>query len=305
MYNSLMKKLVLILVCFLLFTIYPVPGQAQAVPPIVSIRGEFEPFARETKTLDVYVVPLTGADCIILRCDEAWMLVDMGSQDDFERVMTVLDSLGVEKISIAFNTHPHSDHIGGMPLMLEQLSVERFVTTFPLDYAGQGIRQQAVVQALNKAGVPIEMMGDGSSFSLGGAVFQVMKVNDRDTNTASAVLRVRFLTATLLLTADIDSRAQNILSTRYDVKADIMKYPHHGLEPLNGQFLGEVDPAFVFFTHNSSDTNAAWALLDRHDIPSMFAAWGVIHMQSDGERWIVDQKLTREVRPNGVYLDTE
>lgn len=303
MTNALMKRLALIVLCLALFIAPSLSGKAERALHIVSIRGEAEPFAQDAQTLDLYVVPLLGADCIVLRCGEKWMLVDMGKAGNFEQIKAVLSDLGVERIDLAFNTHPHSDHIGGMSLLFDVVSVDRFVTTFPLDYTGPNARQRSTIQALNEAGIPVEEMGDGSRFSLGGVAFQVMKTDLDSTNAASAMLHLSFGNTTLLLAADIDRPAQYVLSQRYDIKADILKYPHHGLEQLDKQFMKEVDPVFAFFTHGSSNTKEAQELLDRYDVPYMFATWGVIHLQSNGERWILDQDITEEAQYYRAYKE--
>lgn len=298
-----MKRLALITLCLAQFITLPLPVKAQQAPYSISMRSEAEPFAQNAQTLDIYVVPLLGADCMVLRCGGQWMLVDMGDIGNHEQVMTVLSALGIEHIDLAFNTHPHADHIGGMPLLLEAISVGRFVTTYPPDYTGPGVRQESVIRALGSAGVPVEMMIDGNRFSLGGAAFQVMKTDEKSTNATSAVLHLRFGNTTLLLAADVDRPEQYLLSKKYDLKADILKYPHHGLGELDKLFMADVDPDFAFFTHGSINTKGAQQLLDNHDIPYMFATWGVIHLKSNGERWILDQAVSEEAQNFRAYKD--
>ncbi len=256
--------------------------------------GETEPFAQDAVTLDLYVAPLLGADCMLLGGGGRWMLVDMGKQNDYPVIRGLLDSLGVGRIDIAFNTHPHSDHIGSMAQLAQDVPVGRFITAYPLDYAGSSIRQVSTVKALDAAGVPVEQMGDGGTFAFGGAEFRVLRTDSRDTNASSAMLHIRFGERSILLAADVNRLSQGKLAGRYDLSADVLKYPHHGQEKMDKLFTETVAPEFAFFTHGSSNTKEGQKWLDRYGIGYRFATWGVIHIQTDGQRIIVDQELTED-----------
>ena len=82
---------------------------------------------------------------------------------------------------------------------------------------------------------------------------------------------------------------------RYDLKADILKYPHHGMSKMAADFYREVDPEYTFFTHGAGNTKEAQALLIHNGYTRMsFATWGMITMQTDGKKWIVSQEILPE-----------
>lgn len=243
--------------------------------------------------LTLYVMPLLGADCMLVVADGQVMMVDMGKDLDYPVIRDHLRRLDIHTIDLAFNTHPHSDHIGAMPRLAEEFTVGCFLTAFPKDVAGPSVFQKRTIARLEALGVPVERVSDGDRFTLGGAQCLVMQNAMGDMNARSALLHISYGETALLLAADVDVFAQNRIYKAYPdaLKADVLKYPHHGTGDLDPGFFKAVSPEFTIITHGSGDTKKSQCLLDRWNIPYMFATRGVITIHSDGERLFISQEL--------------
>ena len=216
--------------------------------------GNAAPFPEGSETFDLYVCPLMGADCMALRCGGKTMLVDMGKANDYDTIKGVLDGLEIKRIDIAFNTHPHTDHLGSMIRILADYPVDCFMTAFDDDYTAEEVVQKATMKAVREAGVPVRRVEDGDVFYLGDAKLTVIR------------------------------------QTRY-LRADILKWPHHGLNKVYRELWENADPEYVFFTHGYMNTKEAQEQAEKYGVPYDFATWGVIHLSSDGNCWLVDQTL--------------
>ena len=53
------------------------------------------------------------------------MLVDAGDLGDGEEVVSYLEEQGVDQLDYLVMTHPHADHIGGIPQVLEAYPVSQ------------------------------------------------------------------------------------------------------------------------------------------------------------------------------------
>ena len=291
------KRYVLSFLLFVLLFSSIIPALAsKAQPRRVFMAEETEPFLKDSELLEIYVAPLLGADCLLLGTGGEWMLVDMGKSNDYPVIRTMLDNLEVRQIDIAFNTHPHSDHIGSMIELSGDFEIKRFITTYPADIVGRSIRQRSTLNALYQRGIPIDTLKDGDEFTLGKAKMKVMKEKDQDVNASSAALHVSFGDTSFFLAADINRLSQGKLAQRYQMKADVLKYPHHGQEKLNQLFSESVSPEFAVFTHGSINTKEGQMWLDRDSVAYVFATWGLIHIQSDGHKIIVSQELKEEMQ---------
>ena len=253
------------------------------------------PFAQDAQTLDLYVCPILGADSMILTAQGQAMLVDMGANTAYRVIRELLEQLGIEKIDIAFNSHPHNDHLGSIKDIVDHYPVDVFITAFPEDYTGSAVIQKQGIKAVRAADVPILTVADGDTLTLGDARMTVIQQTEFDTpNERSAMLRIEYGNCTLLLTGDVCESAQPLLAQTHELSADIFKYPHHGLTPLDEAFLAAVGGEYAFIPHGYLNTKDAQKQLTQAGIRHDFATWGTIHLSTDGEYWLVEQWLTED-----------
>ena len=265
--------------------------------------GETEPFAEDAELLTLWVCPLLGADCMLLTLGEHSMLVDAGRKGQAEQILEVMNEAGVTSVEYGFNSHPHFDHIGGViPLLEAGFGFGSFITLFPHDYC-ENVNdyhfQEETLKALENAGIPVTDMKSEDKIPFGNADITILQTPESRIiwpatgNDLSGMLMVKYGDCSILLAADVEPNDEIILAELYDLKADILKYPHHGMSLLQLEFQDAVQPEYVFFTHGAGDTKKAQAeLFEWFGIDRMnFATWGTIILQTDGTKWIVRQEL--------------
>lgn len=282
----------------LLMVLLLLPVWAMAQEKRVFRAGETEPFSEEDKLLILRVAPLMGGDSMLLTYGERSMMVDMGTKNHSKDILKMLADAGLESVEYAFSTHPHNDHLGSMvPLLEAGIRFDQFITAYPHDYQEDGCLQNYAIKAVKQAGIPVVDVDDGDIIEFDDVEIQVFRQNSiKKINESSAMLMIRYGVCKLLLTADVGGPGQPVLMEMHDLKADIMKYPHHGLSRMHKEFLQEVDPEFVFIPHGAVDTKDAQKQLRNAEIPVIFSTWGQIVMASNGEKWIVDQLVPDDMK---------
>jgi competence protein ComEC len=176
------------------------------------------------------------------------LLVDGGPEP--ERALRLLRSRGVRRLDAVVLTHPHHDHSGGLPAVLEHLPVGALlVGPSPVRLseppAPSVVETYAVAQ---RRGVPVLTLGDGHAFALGAARVEVLspprgRPAEDDPNENSLVLRIVDGAGTMLLAGDAEEDAQSRLLRRPErLRADLLKVPHHGGDTNAGGFLAAVHP---------------------------------------------------------------
>ena len=253
--------------------------------------GEAPAFSSDEELLEVYVCPLGGADCALLMVPGQSMMVDLGKSTDVPVILGMLRWLGVSHVDIVFNSHPHSDHIGGTAGLLKSCTFGVFMTAYPEDYKGDGVYQVNNMNALREAHVPIQHVDNGDIFPLGPASCTVMRrdISNPNVNQTSAMLMVQYGECRLLLTGDVFGIALQHLAEEYDVKADIMKYPHHGIDTISPIFIREVAPEFAYFTHAIRGSEKGQQSLYWFGVPYDFATEGILHFSTNGEYWLIER----------------
>jgi len=290
-----MTRLFAVFLAALMLVSLPFAWAEDAPVQRVFMKEDAKPFEEGEELLHFYVCPLLGADSMILIQGEEAMMVDMGKANQYETIKGVMKDLGLSRIKYAFNTHPHDDHLGSMKYLINDFTFDAFMTAFPDNYTGDSVIQRSTLKLINEKSIPVERVDDGYTFTLGKANLTVIRQNKyRATNPLSCMLMVEYGNCKMLLTADVIGSAQQLLADTKDLDADVLKFPHHGLNKVIADFLTDISPEYTVFTHGYSNTKDAQKQLQKAGIPYDFATWGLIHLSTNGEYWIVEQHLTED-----------
>ena len=294
-----MRKLIRTLICILIALMIPLAASADGYR--VFFERETEPFAEDEALLTLRVAGMYGGDCMLLTCGGESLLIDTGDTGNaslftyFEKMM---GEAGLGKhVDGLYNTHPHRDHLAGLQDMLEAgYTFGKIYTAFPHDFYDGTVTvvQKQMIASAEEYNIPVIDVKTGDTFKCGDAEITVIRLPDnmigRDTltNDQSAMIMVKYGECSLLLTGDVERYAQFELARDNDLKADIIKAPHHGLGGINDRFLSSTDPEFVFITNGSANTKTTINTLENGGYKRyLCASWGEITLRSNGEKWIV------------------
>ena len=101
------------------------PTTTPTEPTLVLLPTETEaPTEPALDGLRAHFIDVGQADCILLECDGEYAIIDAGYPERADEVVDYMAELGVEELSLLVATHPHGDHIGGLPAVLEAYPVE-------------------------------------------------------------------------------------------------------------------------------------------------------------------------------------
>lgn len=152
-----------------------------------------------------------------------------------------LHDLGISTVPLLVLTHPHADHIDGLPGVLRGRTVGPIVISPDSD--GEEHRL-APGRATRTAGVgDIWTVGPLTLTVLGPLTTTHVTKGDSGTtvNNASIVLLATWPGLSVLLCGDVEIEAQRELLTAGVPTAQVLKIPHHG--------SSQQDPAFLAATH--------------------------------------------------------
>ena len=288
----------------LLVLLLAVPGLAEeaALPVLIDRVNSPEEyadfaFAEDAALLEVVFPQMVDCDAILLRCGGETILVDACKQAYSERIINMCNQLGITRIDKVINTHPHEDHLGGFRDVIKEIEVGELWICFPADYNDH---MKKAVSAAEKAGIPVMTYADGDVFTLGDATIEVWKLEGTKAqmNDCSAQMMVHFGERTFLMAADLETTGQKTLVELKGeaLDADILKYPHHGIQVLTDEYREAVSPLFMVITNNHRQT-AGWKWIHsaKNTIPYAYTVPDLVHLVTDGTTWIVE-KIPSDVK---------
>ena len=243
--------------------------------------------------LEVHLMNVGSADSILLRLGDVAILVDSGIESNANRILTYLASIGVDHLRYAFGTHPHDDHIGGFPHILREIPTDVYLSPALFeDVANPSV--QKLDAELRRQQIPVQCVKDGDVLELGGVTLRFLQWNNpsAQVNNRSMVLKVQYGERSILLAADIEEHAQRALADAYgtELRADILKFPHHGLAGYVPAFHEAVLPAFATVSNTQSRIAKTERAFQKYGIQWLLTTQGTVIAITEGTRWLVWQE---------------
>lgn len=221
---------------------------------IESVFSPFENTESDEKIPDsadfqVHFIDVGQGDAVLIRSDGYNILIDAGENDKGQTVVSYLKKQGIQKLDMVIATHPHSDHIGGLDVVIDNLDVKQvLMPKLKKSVVPTTKTYRDFLSSIKNKGLTATVSKPGQIYTFGNGKLTVIgPVKDYDDlNNTSLVARFDYGSKSIMLTGDMERISEkDILSSGADVSADILKLGHHGSSTSNSDaFFKAVNPSF-------------------------------------------------------------
>lgn len=201
----------------------------------------------------VHYIDVGQGDSIFIEAGPKTILIDAGEKEYGQKVSDYISELGYDKLDIVIATHPHSDHIGGLPEVLGNFEIGTVIMPKIADDMVPTTKvYEKLLAIISDKNIKAAAASDSLSFvwsdSAGEKImFRILgPVTDKykDLNNYSVVSKLTYNDVSFLFTGDMeDSAEEDLIYSGADLKATVLKVGHHGSSTSSSPaFLKKVSP---------------------------------------------------------------
>lgn len=204
--------------------------------------------APTTGTLTVHYIDVGQGDATLLQGPDFTILIDTGTHTGDE-VVPYLQSVGVTSLDLLIGTHPHADHIGQIPQVMEAFPVgEVWLSGDP----HTTLTFERAIDAIEASDAGYHEPRAGETYTFGSATLQVINPAHLtgEFNGGSISVRILFDTVAFVFTGDAEENSeQEMLERGHELSAQVLQLGHHGSRTSSSsEFLAVVDPEIAIYS---------------------------------------------------------
>lgn len=201
--------------------------------------------------LKISYIDVGQGDSILVQVNNKNLLIDAGPSENTDKLVSFLTKQKIQRLDYVIATHPHEDHIGGMPAVIKKYHIVNF-------YAPKVITNttffENMILALKNKNIKIYQAKPEMTLDLGKDVdcniIAPNSSNYEDLNNYSVVVKLSYKNCKFLFMGDAQSLSEEeMLDNNIDVSCDVLKIGHHGSKTSSSeQFLDRAKPRIAIIS---------------------------------------------------------
>lgn len=198
--------------------------------------------------VSIYFLDVGQGDGIVITLpNNEVMLIDAGEKSKGKLVSEYIKNMGVKKINYLIATHPHTDHIGGLEEVINNIEVENIYMPKVGSNSKTFENLLKTIKAKNlsiksaKSGVCII---DGDELKV--KFVAPSKEKYSNLNNYSAVVKISYKDNSFLFMGDCEEECEKDIN-EYNI--DVLKVAHHGSNTSSSKkFINKIKPKYAIIS---------------------------------------------------------
>lgn len=196
----------------------------------------------------VYFVDVGQGNCTVIRSGNEGVLIDAGEREYSSKVLTFLEENGITRLRYVIASHPHSDHIGAMPAVLDKLDTDEIFLPYIADkYAPTSKTYINLLSTVDERDIKAEFLDENKTLDFNGVKIEILTPVEQTNsyNNMSLITKIEYGDMSALILADAENKEINSVmkaNRSFDFSSYVIMLGHHGSNTsLNEALLTKSD----------------------------------------------------------------
>lgn len=204
--------------------------------------------------LVIKVLDIGQGDAILIRAAGQNVLIDTGDIGTRDKLVEYIKKEGITTIDKVIITHPHADHLGGMPGILENFKVGQIYDSGQT--ANTALYRNYLTMVQSKK-IPFSIVTAGTEIVIANDIkFKILApekpfLEESPLNNNSIVGKLIYRNFSMLFTGDAEKESEErmLKTNKAELKSTILKAGHHGSNTSSTvPFLKAVAPESIIIS---------------------------------------------------------
>ncbi len=220
------------------------------------------------RPLRVTYLDVNQGDGALIECpNKKTILIDGGGYPSYQGdrkiskdvLLPALYSKRISSLDLVIISHPHDDHMKGIEELIGEIPIKA-IGVFGMDYK----YMSDFIADIEKRDIVVLKLAEGDLINVEGNITievlspqgnAIIVDEQKDINNLSLVVRLDYKSRSFLFTGDIEEDRENTLIEKgKNVKADVLKVPHHGSNTSSSKmFIDRVKPSVSIISVGESN----------------------------------------------------
>lgn len=195
----------------------------------------------------LHIIDVGQGSSTLIQQGNTGILIDAGELDFADKVSDYINACGIDELKYVVASHPHSDHIGGLPRVLENYKVgEVLMPEIDEEYLPTTKVYERLLDTIIARNITASYCEVGDVYTLGDIRMEILGpvAQTEDLNNMSSICKLSVGETDIMVLGDAETyELERVYRYGGDFESEILVMGHHGSRTsLYKYFLEAVDP---------------------------------------------------------------